>query len=211
MNKLFKAIVIAFWMLTLFIFFKYRLYIDGSGKIINFLNSYPNYSSVLFVLIASLRIFTLIPCTVFIIIAGIMFSPLKAFTLIAAANLLSEALLFIFVKITVGMNYQDSIMKKYPKVYNMIKRNNIKILALGVSSPVIPSDIVCFFSAISGISFSKYILTIFLSDTPLILLYTFLGVSIKYSMIVFAITLMVIITVSCYNLKKWNKQVSLEN
>lgn len=208
MNKLFKSIIFLFWALILFIFFKYQLYNDGVYKIVSFLKTYPQYSALLFLMIASLRTITLIPCTIFIIIGGMLFSPFEAFILTAIANLLSEILLFFFTKLTFGMNYQMKIIDKYPKIYNVIENNNVQILALGVSSPVVPSDVVCFFSALAGISFNKYALTIFLADTPVILLYTFLGISMKYSIYVFVVTLIVILIVSYFNLKKWNNQIS---
>lgn len=208
MDKLFKCIVFIFWATILLLFFKYELYNNGTDKIIKFLNTYKEYSELLFLIIASLRIFTLIPCTVFIIIGGVLFNPLEAFILTAIANLISEILLFFFVKLTFSMSYQKRIIQKYPKIYNMIKENSVKILALGVSSPVVPTDIVCFFSVLTEITLIKYILTIFIADTPIILLYTFLGVSIKYSIYVFIAMLIVLILVNLINFKKWNNQIS---
>ncbi|NRW27394.1 putative membrane protein YdjX (TVP38/TMEM64 family) [Clostridium beijerinckii] len=122
MNRLFKGIAIIFWISILFIFLKYQLYSDGVNKIIFFLNTYEKFSAILFFIIASLRIFTLIPCTIFIIIAGILFNPYEAFVLTATANLLSEILLFFFARLTFGMSYQYKIVNKYPKIYNMIKK-----------------------------------------------------------------------------------------
>lgn len=209
MNKLFKGIAFLFWMAILFVFFKYQLYIDSVDKITGFLQAYPNYSILLFLIIASFRIFTLVPCTVFIIIAGIIFSPVKAFILITIANLLSEVLLFLFVKVTIGMRYQEKIINKYPKIYRLIQDNNVKVLALGVSSPVVPSDIVCFFSILTGMPFIKYVFTIFIADTPIILLYTFLGMSIRYSLYVFIVTFIIIISVSFVKYRKWNSQIGL--
>lgn len=206
MGKLFKCIVFFVWALILLIFLKYQLYSNGSDKVIKFLNTYKEYSALLFLIIASLRIFTLIPCTVFIVIGGVLFNPLEAFLLTAIANLISEILLFFFVRLTLGMSYQNKIIQKYPKLYNRIKKNNVQILALGVSSPVVPSDIVCFFSVLTEITLIKYILTIFLADTPVILLYTFLGISIKYSIYVFAAMLIILILVNFINFKRWNSQ-----
>lgn len=207
MNKLFKGIVFLFWIAILFIFLKYQLYIDSVDKITGFLQAYPNYSTLLFLIIASFRIFTLVPCTVFIIIAGIIFNPVKAFILITIANLLSEVLLFLFVRATIEMKYQEKLINKYPKIYRLIQENNVKVLALGVSSPVVPSDIVCFFSALTGIPFGKYVFTIFIADTPIILLYTFLGISIKYSLYVFIVTLIIIVLVSYMKYRTWNSQI----
>lgn len=209
MNKLFKSIAFIFWIVILFMFFKYQLYIDGTEKITGFLQAYPEYRVLLFLIIASFRIFTFVPCTVFIISAGILFDPVKAFILVTIANLLSEIFLFMFVKFTIGMGYQEKIIDKYPKIYSIIQNNNVKILALGVSSPVVPSDIVCFFSILTGMSFNKYVLTIFLADTPIIILYTFLGISMKYSIYVFIVTLIIVILVSYINYKRWNSKVSL--
>ncbi|AGX42633.1 TVP38/TMEM64 family protein [Clostridium saccharobutylicum] len=209
MNNLFKVIVFLFWMAIIAVFFKYQLYIDGVGKITGFLESYPKYSALLFLIIASFRIFTFVPCTVFIIVSGILFDPVKAFILVTIANLLSEILLFLFVKVTIGMGYQENIINKYPKIYSLIQNNSVKILALGVSSPVVPSDVVCFFSALTGMSFSKYALTIFIADTPVILLYTFLGISTKYSVYVFIATLIIIILVSYINYRRWNSKINL--
>lgn len=208
MDKLFKGIVLIFWAAILLVFFKYELYNNGTDKIIKFLNTYEEYSELLFLIIASLRIFTLIPCTVFIIIGGVLFNPLEAFILTAIANLISEVLLFFFVKLTFGMNYQNKIIQKYPKIYNMVKKNSVQILALGVSSPVVPSDIVCFFSVLTDITLIKYILTILIADTPVILLYTFLGVSIRYSIFVFVAILIVLLLVNFVNFKRWNNQIN---
>ncbi len=209
MNKLFKGLAFLFWIAILVVFFKYQLYIDGTGKITRFLQAYPNYSTLSFLMIASFRIFTFIPCTAFIISAGMLFNPVKAFILVTIANLLSEIFLFLFVKATIGMGYQEKIINKYPKIYSLIQNNNVKILALGVSSPVVPSDIVCFFSTLTGMPFSKYVLTIFIADTPVILLYTFLGISINYSLYVFIATLIIIILMSYASYRKWNSKVEL--
>ncbi|MCR3760927.1 VTT domain-containing protein [Clostridium felsineum] len=207
MNKLFKWTALFIWIVILVVFFKYQLYIDGIGKITRFLAAYPRYSTVLFLVIASLRIFTLVPCTVFIVSAGVLFDPLKAFILVSIANLLSEIFLFLFVKATIGMGYQEKIINKYPKIYSMIQKNNIKILALGVSSPVVPSDVVCFFSVLTGMAFGKYILTIFIADTPIILLYTFLGISMKYSLCIFIAVLAVIVMISYLHYRQWNRKM----
>lgn len=206
MNKLLKGFAFLFWIAILVVFFKYQLYLDGVGKITRFLQAYPNYSTLLFLMIASFRIFTLIPCTAFIISAGVIFNPVKAFILVTIANLLSEVFLFLFVKATIGMGYQAKIINKYPKIYSVIQNNNVKILALGVSSPVVPSDIVCFFSTLTGMPFRNYVLTIFIADTPIILLYTFLGISINYSLYVFIATLIIIILISYISYKKWNRK-----
>ena len=208
MNKLFRSIIFLFWASILFTFFKYQLYNDGIHKITVFLNNYSQYSLLLFLIIATLRIFTFIPCTFFIIIGGMLFSPLEAFILTTIANLLSEIILFFFTKVTIGMNYQNKIIYKYPRIYNLIQKNNVQILALGISSPIVPSDIICFFSVLTGISFKKYVLTIFIADTPIILLYTFLGISMRYSIYVFVVTLIGVILVGYFNFKKWKKQIS---
>ncbi|AKN31685.1 hypothetical protein Ccar_12775 [Clostridium carboxidivorans P7] len=209
MNKLFKGMIFLCWIAILGVFLKYQLYIDGASKITSFLQAYPKYSTLLFLTIASFRIFTLVPCTVFIISAGILFNPVEAFILVTIANLLSEIFLFLFVKATIGMGYQEKIINKYPKIYSLIQNNNVKILALGVSSPIVPSDVVCFFSVLTGMSFIKYVLTIFIADTPVILLYTFLGISMKYSIYVFIITLIIIISISYVNCRKWNSEANL--
>ncbi len=209
MNKLFKGLAFLLWIAILVVFFKYQLYIDGTGKITRFLQAYPNYSTLSFLMIASFRIFTFIPCTAFIISAGMLFNPVKAFILVTIANLLSEIFLFLFVKATIGMGYQEKIINKYPKIYSLIQNNNVKILALGVSSPVVPSDIVCFFSTLTGMPFSKYVLTIFIADTPVILLYTFLGISINYSLYAFIATLIIIVLMSYASYRKWNSKVEL--
>jgi uncharacterized membrane protein YdjX (TVP38/TMEM64 family) len=57
--------------------------------------------------------------------------------------------------------------------------------------------------------FSKYALTIFIADTPVILLYTFLGISMKHSLSVFSTTLIIIISMSYINYRKWNSKVDL--
>lgn len=209
MNKLFKGLVFLFWVAILTVFIKYKLYINGVGKITGFIQTYPEYSAVLFTLIASLRVLTLVPCTIFIISAGILFNPVKAFILVTIANLLSEIFLFLFVKATIGSGYQEELINKYPKIYSIIQNNNVKIMALGVASPVIPSDLVCFFSVLTGMPFRKYVLTIFIADTPIIILYTFLGISMKYSLYVFIVMLIIIISVSYINYGRWNSKVDL--
>ncbi|OPJ63977.1 TVP38/TMEM64 family protein [Clostridium oryzae] len=207
MNKLFKIIILIFWASILFIFFKCQLYDHGIRKIICFLRSYPQYSALLFLVIASLRSFTLIPSTFFVIIAGMLFNPIEAFILAATANILSEVLVFFVAKFSFSPSYQNKMINKYPKIYKMVQNNTMQILALGVSSPIIPSDIVCLFCAFTGMSFTKYISTIFLADTPVIFLYTFLGISIKYSIYIFIVTLVAIIIFSYFNMKKLDSQM----
>lgn len=208
MNKIFKSIIFLFWLMILFIFFKYKLYHDGANKIISFLRAYPEYSKILFLTISSLRILTFLPSTLFIFVASILFTPTEAILLATIANLLSELLVFFFAKLTVGMKYQEKLISKYPKIYKVMEKNNIQILALGVSSPIVPSDVVCFFSVLTGITLKKYLITIFLADTPIIFLYTFLGISMNHSLYVFIVAIIVVILISYFNYRKWNNKTS---
>lgn len=69
------------------------------------------------------------------------------------------------------MSDQNKIIEKNPKLYNMIKKNNIRILILGVSSLVVLSDIVFFFSVLTEMTLVKYVLTMFIEYRGLFILY----------------------------------------
>jgi uncharacterized membrane protein YdjX (TVP38/TMEM64 family) len=63
-------------------------------------------------------------------------------------------------------------------------------LALGIICPIAPTDAICYLSAAAGLNYKTYIFTIILANIPLMLIYSFVGISVSDSL--FGTTLVIL-------------------
>lgn len=70
--------------------------------------------------------------------------------------------------------------------------------------PIVPSDMLCFLSAATGIKYSTYILTIVIANTPLRLLYSYIGINFTKSAVGLSLSFVSILLIFIASIKIWN-------
>jgi uncharacterized membrane protein YdjX (TVP38/TMEM64 family) len=206
MKKLIQITAVVVWLLIIFCFYKLDILSGDMNNIITVANANSAYKVIIFIILSTVRITAFIPSAVFMILGGMMFSPVRAFLYTAISVFLSEAVLYVASRTFIGEQLKKRLEGKYSKLYKMIDKNNVRILALGVLCPVAPSDVVCFLAASTNLGFKKFIITVLLANMPMMLLYSFLGDSFlsnsSNSMVIAAI----VILIGAYCFYIWNKE-----
>lgn len=205
MKKISRFSIIAVWAGLIYILYRMNLLTGNMDNLNQFFDSCGKYKPLVFIALSSLRIAALIPSAVFMILGGMMFSPIQGFALTLISVILSETIVYIASKVLVSSGIKDYIVNKNPKLYELLIRNNTKILAIGILCPIAPSDAVCFLGSSTGLNYVKFMLTVLAANMPMMILYSFLGNSVIYSVNNTIIISGIIIAVSTYSIYLWNK------
>lgn len=206
MKKISKFLIIAVWATLIYILFRLNLLSGDMNNLNQFFNNCGNYKELIFIALSSLRIVSLIPSAVFMILGGMIFNPMEGFALTLISVILSETIVYITSKILVSSDIQNYIVNKYPKLHELLLKNNTKILAIGILCPVAPSDVACFLASSTGLNYKKFILTVIAANMPMMILYSFLGDSVTSSANNAIIIAVIIVVISIYSIYLWNKE-----
>lgn len=210
MKRISKFVIIGIWIAIIYILYKLNLLTGNKDKLVEVFCEFGDYKELVFVALSSLRVVVLIPSAVFMILGGIIFNPLEGILLTLISVILSETIVYLTSKVLIGSNIQNYLVNKYPKLYELLLKNNMRILAIGILCPVAPSDVACFLAKSTGIDYKKFILTVVLSNTPMMILYGFLGDSFLSSNSNTMMILAIIIMISIYSLYLWNKEHKMQ-
>jgi uncharacterized membrane protein YdjX (TVP38/TMEM64 family) len=193
------------WAVVAYVLFRLNLLTGDMDKINQVFNSYGDNKVLIFITLSSLRVAALIPSAVFMIMGGMLFNPLVGVLLTLISVIISETIVYTTSKILIGSQMQGNLVKKYPKLYESILRNNKKILAIGILCPIAPSDLTCFLASSTGLNYRKFILTAVIANLPMVILYSFLGNNILSSAGNTIIVVVIIAAISIYSIYLWNK------
>jgi uncharacterized membrane protein YdjX (TVP38/TMEM64 family) len=200
-----KLLIAVIWTVIIYILFKLNLLTGDADNLKQFFNNTGNYKELIFIALSSLRIAALIPSAVFMILGGMIFNPLEGIALTLISVIVSETIVYGTSKILVSSHIQDYLINKYPKLYDLLLKNNTKILAIGILCPIAPSDVACFLASSTGLNYRKFILTVIASNMPMMILYGFLGNSVLSSVNNTIIIAAIIVMISIYSVHLWNK------
>lgn len=206
MKKLGKVLIIVVWAAIIYAFFKLNLLNGDMSKLSDFFKNHGDCKTLLFIALSTFRVLALIPSAVFMILGGIMFTPVQGFFLTLISVILSETIIFILSKVMLAAKVQEYLVDKYPKVYRLLLRNNTRILALGILCPLAPSDVACFLASSTGIKYGKFIVTVVIANIPMAILYSFLGDSVTSSLNNSLIIGSMVLAISCYSIYLWNRE-----
>lgn len=201
-----KFLIGAVWAALIYILFRFNLLTGDMDNIKIFVNNCGAYKELIFIALAVMRIVAFIPSAVFMIIGGIIFNPIEGVALTFISVILSETIVYIISKILVCSNMQDYLVKRNPKLYKLLLKNNTKILAIGILCPIAPSDVACFLAGSTGLSYIKFMLTVIISNMPMMILYSFLGNNVMSSASNTIIIAAIIVVMSIYSIYLWNKE-----
>lgn len=121
-----------------------------------------------------------------------------------AGIILSETLVYLFSKTVIGTKLSRLLEKKRPELGALLETQNYKFLALGIICPIAPTDAICFLSASLGAKYMRYMLTIIVSNLPLLLLYSLIGTSISESLIGMTAGVVLLGGVTVVSINIWN-------
>ncbi|MGO5064900.1 MULTISPECIES: VTT domain-containing protein [unclassified Clostridium] len=197
------ALVIV-WVISLYIFNNY----DFIPIIIEFIKAYSISNEagtmIIFISLWIVRLPILLPGFILIILGGTLFGTTNGFLLSMIGMVLSESLIYIIAKLFSNFNIKNLINKKYNYIEPLIRKYNFRFLALGIICPIAPTDVICFLSSSLGLSYIKYILTIIISNIPIIGLYSYMGINYKESSLSVIILCLTISVLALYTMKIWN-------
>ncbi|EJP6471975.1 VTT domain-containing protein [Clostridium sp. L74] len=197
------ALVIV-WIISLYIFNNY----DFIPIIIEFIKAYSISNEagtmIIFISLWIVRLPILLPGFILIILGGTLFGTTNGFLLSMIGMVLSESLIYIIAKLFSNFNIKNLINKKYNYIEPLIRKYNFRFLALGIICPIAPTDVICFLSSSLGLSYIKYILTIIISNIPIIGLYSYMGINYKESSLSVIILCLTISVLALYTMRIWN-------
>jgi uncharacterized membrane protein YdjX (TVP38/TMEM64 family) len=198
-------LIIITWGFIIFLLYINGLLVNDPNQINQIIIDNPIKMRILFILLSVIRIFTFTPQTIFIISGSIVFGIYESFVLSFISFLISQSLLYL-----IGVKIGNKLPKKTfsPKndiLIKLLKNHNYKILAIGIICPIFPSDLLTIIAANMGINYYKYLITIFISGIPIIMLYCFLGLNIKESFIIKSLIIVTISLMSYNVFLIWNK------
>ena len=211
MRRISKLLIMAVWVVLIYVLFRLDLLTGNMDNLNQFFNRCGNYKTLIFIALSSLRIVALIPSAVFMVLGGVIFNPFKGILLTLISVILSETIVYVTSRILVSSSVQNLFVNKYPKLYELLLKNNTKILAIGILCPISPSDVACFLASSTGLSYRKFILTVIISNIPMMILYGLLGNSFLSSGTNTIMILAIIIVISIYSIYLWNKEQRVQN
>ncbi len=171
-----------------------RLYVEGKP-----------YSELIFVAMWTIRLIAFIPGVTLMILGGLIFTPGKAFILSLIGIVISDTLVYLFVKAKVFEGFRNKMIDKYPDLIALIKTYNYKILFVGVLCPVAPTDILVFLSSYLGMNYNKFVIVFIVANIPALLLYSYLGESFQTSIYNSMFIIVTLIVSGVLTIRLWNE------
>lgn len=149
----------------------------GKAEIRDVIVNANEWKCAVFLLIFALRGFLLIPPLFLVIIAGFIFDPFDALVLSLTGQIVSSIIIYgiaAFIGRRVVMKSKLKFLKKIDKILS--KKGFFAILLL-ILIPFVPADSVTIVAAITGISFTDYLLGMTMGSIGIFLPFVFFGKS----------------------------------
>jgi uncharacterized membrane protein YdjX (TVP38/TMEM64 family) len=199
-----KLVIVAIWILFVYILKQTHLLSISLDSLKEFIAGNTKYAMLIFVSLWIARLFAFIPGVPLMILGGICFDPLLGFTLSMVGMLISETLVFVLSKTLSNKKLNQFLEHKNPQLKALLEKYNYKFLALGIICPIAPTDAICFLSASVGIHYRTYILTIMISNIPVVMLYNFLEITISESLLGVSLIIISVAIIGVISIKIWN-------
>ena len=130
----------------------------------------------LYLLLGSVRGFTLIPCTSLVLLAIPLFPPAPLFALTLLGIAISSASVYAFAEsLHVAEYFEIKHPKKVARVRAALARNPTTIVAGWSFLPVAPTDLICYACGAMEIPFGRFMLGVLLGEGAICAAYIFAG------------------------------------
>ncbi|AIX06222.1 MULTISPECIES: TVP38/TMEM64 family protein [Bacillus] len=199
-----KFLIIALWFLAIYIAKEYHLLSLDMDDLQEFISLNTKYAMLLFIALWIIRLLFFIPGVTLMFLGGVCFDPVVSFILSMAGIFLSETLVYVFSRMFSSGNMMKDLERKYPELKKLLETYNYKFLALGMICPIAPTDVVCFLSAAVGIKYTTYILTVIVTNIPLLIFSNFIVINFSESLMGTVLVVASFVLVSIVSIKMWN-------
>lgn len=193
-------IAIIFGAVFLYLMIKYgrRLSHLRVREVKRFILSYGNFSSVIFLILYSLKpIVLFIPVWPLSVIAGNIFGPYKALMLSMTGCFLSGTLAFFLAKF-LGRSFVDKLLKgKAMTLDSNIEKHGLKIMAIMRLTFVFPYDPLSYAAGLTKMKYRDFIIGTMIGVFPEMVSYSFVGKNLEHPFsFKFAIPIILIIVIA---------------
>ena len=199
-----KLFMISIWILFVYLLKYFDVLSLDLSMVKEFISSNKNFASLLFIGLWIVRLLFLIPGTTLMILGGLCFGPIEGSLLSTVGIVLSTTLIYIFSKSFAGSKMKKNLENRHPELNDLLETYNYKFLALGIICPIVPADVVCFLSASIGLKYLTYILTIIIANTPLRMLYSFVGTDLIKSKVGLILVIVSLVLIFAISIKIWS-------
>lgn len=198
-----KLAIAAIWLLTVFILKKNDLLSLDLVALKDYIAANQQYAAFIFIGLWVVRLLAFIPGVTLMIVGGICFGPVQGFILSMIGMAISETMVYVISKAISGNQFTHLLERKNPQLKVLLMKHNYKFLALGIICPIAPSDVICFMSASIGIHYRTYILTVLISNIPIMMLFSFLGITLGESLLGAILILLSAAVILVITIKIW--------
>ncbi|WP_411682564.1 TVP38/TMEM64 family protein [Clostridium thailandense] len=163
-----------------------------------FILSYGNFSSIMYVILYSLKpVVLIIPVSLLSIVAGNVFGPYKALGL-SMIGCFTSATLGFFLARFLGRSFVDKLLKgKAMTLDESIEKHGFKIISIMRLSFIFPYDPLSYAAGLTKMRYKDFILGSLLGVFPEMISYSFMGKNLEHPFsIEFAMPIILIIVVA---------------
>ena len=133
-------------------------------------------AAAIYLLLGSVRAFTLIPATLMIVVGLPFFRPWPLFLMTLAGILITSALFYWFSEV---LEFNHEFERKHPqqiaKMRSMLQRHQLPIIIFWSFFPLLPTDLICYVCGALKINFTKTMLGVGLGEGAICAVYIFFG------------------------------------
>jgi uncharacterized membrane protein YdjX (TVP38/TMEM64 family) len=134
------------------------------------------FGYVLFLILGSLRGFTLIPVTYLIILGLLFFSPIPLFILTMIGILASSISIYYFSEfLRFDAFFEKKYSKQILKLRSAFLKNELPIIIFWSFCPFLPTDLICYVAGSLRVNLKKLIFGVFIGEGITSGLYIFFG------------------------------------
>jgi uncharacterized membrane protein YdjX (TVP38/TMEM64 family) len=137
------------------------------------------WRSVVYLLLACVRGFTLIPSTYLVVAALAFFPPVPLMALTLLGILVSSACIYLFSESLRFDEYFERTHKdSVARLKHFLQRNELPVIIGWSFFPLVPTDVICYVCGALGIDFRKFLVGICVGEGAICAIYIFLGDSV---------------------------------
>lgn len=199
------AVLAVLWAILLAVLYKFGLITTDIKRLKVIIKQDIFSMMMIFLFISFARIAALLPDTIFMVLGGMCFGPVLGFALSMISFIFTETVIYLLGRYIAGDKLRNYINNKYKNVFELLNKYGYEFLALGVLCPVLPTDLICCGAAILGYEYKKYILTVFASNIPLLILYSFLGESFGGSLVTNLLLITIVLLITNYTIMTFKR------
>jgi uncharacterized membrane protein YdjX (TVP38/TMEM64 family) len=173
-----RFVLLNVWLLViaaaLYFYIFQRAFIQGELQ--NALSTSALIAAMIYLLLGSVRAFTLVPST-FLVIVGLPFlPPMRLLLLTLIGILISSSLIYWFAD---ELHLAQEIERKYPsqiaRVKALLRQYEMPIIIGWSFFPLLPTDVICYVCGALEIDYKKFLLGVAIGEGTICAIYIYLG------------------------------------